>query len=62
MHNGNVPHDRELLEALPGVGKKTAGVFVAQQTNGDAFPVDTHIKRCRYTVGKLANNNDPNKN
>ena len=59
-YNGNVPHDRELLEALPGVGKKTAGVFIAQQTNGDAFPVDTHIKRCAHRW-KLSNNNDPNK-
>ncbi|MDA8774071.1 endonuclease III, partial [Chlamydiia bacterium] len=59
-YNGKVPHDRSLLEALPGVGKKTAGVFIAQQTCGNAFPVDTHIKRCAHRW-KLSKNNDPNK-
>ena len=42
---GAVPDDFEGLEALPGVGHKTAGVVMAQAFGRDAFPVDTHIHR-----------------
>ena len=42
---GEVPADFELLEALPGVGHKTASVVMAQAFGVPAFPVDTHIHR-----------------
>ena len=42
---GEVPADLEALEALPGVGHKTASVVMAQAFGVPAFPVDTHIHR-----------------
>jgi len=44
-HEGRVPADFEALEALPGVGHKTASVVMAQAFGRPAFPVDTHIHR-----------------
>ncbi|MEM9863789.1 MAG: endonuclease III [Myxococcota bacterium] len=44
-HGGDVPASLEALEALPGVGHKTAQVVVAQAFGIPAFPVDTHIHR-----------------
>lgn len=44
-HNGQVPQTFEELEALPGVGHKTASVVMAQAFGVPAFPVDTHINR-----------------
>ena len=44
-HGGKVPASFEALEALPGVGHKTAGVVMAQAFGVPAFPVDTHIHR-----------------
>lgn len=44
-HGGNVPCAFEALEALPGVGHKTASVVMAQAFGQPAFPVDTHIHR-----------------
>lgn len=44
-HNGKVPATFEELEALPGVGHKTASVVMAQAFGMPAFPVDTHIFR-----------------
>ncbi len=44
-HGGQVPADFEALEALPGVGHKTASVVMAQAFGVPAFPVDTHIHR-----------------
>ena len=45
LHEGNVPNNFKDLEALPGVGHKTASVVMAQAFNVPAFPVDTHIHR-----------------
>lgn len=45
-HGGTVPRDLAALEALPGVGHKTASVVMAQAFGEPAFPVDTHIHRC----------------
>lgn len=50
-YNGAVPQDIELLEALPGVGHKTASVVVSQAFGIPAFPVDTHIHRLMYRWG-----------
>jgi endonuclease-3 len=44
-HQGNVPQTFEELEALPGVGHKTASVVMSQAFGVPAFPVDTHIHR-----------------
>ena len=44
-HAGRVPQSFEELEALPGVGHKTASVVMAQAFGEPAFPVDTHIHR-----------------
>jgi endonuclease-3 len=44
-HGGKVPADFESLEALPGVGHKTASVVMSQAFGVPAFPVDTHIHR-----------------
>ncbi len=45
QHGGSVPRTFEELEALPGVGHKTASVVMAQAFGIPAFPVDTHIHR-----------------
>ena len=44
-HGGRVPRSFEQLEALPGVGHKTASVVMAQAFGVPSFPVDTHIHR-----------------
>ena len=55
-HGGAVPQSFEELEALPGVGHKTASVVMAQAFGVPAFPVDTHIhrlaQRWKLTSGK----------
>ncbi|WP_312923897.1 endonuclease III [Empedobacter brevis] len=55
-HNGEVPESFEELEALPGVGHKTASVVMSQWFGHPAFPVDTHIHRLmklwKLTKGK----------
>ena len=45
VHGGRVPADFDGLEALPGVGHKTASVVMSQAFGVPAFPVDTHIHR-----------------
>lgn len=45
QHKGLVPESFEALEALPGVGHKTASVVMSQAFGHPAFPVDTHIHR-----------------
>lgn len=48
---GRVPNSLEELEALPGVGHKTASVVMTQGFDQPAFPVDTHIHRCAKRWG-----------
>lgn len=50
-HRGKVPETFEDLEALPGVGHKTASVVMAQAFGIPAFPVDTHIHRLAHRWG-----------
>jgi endonuclease-3 len=45
QHGGEVPASFEALEALPGVGHKTASVVMSQAFGVPAFPIDTHIHR-----------------
>ncbi|WP_116108368.1 endonuclease III [Lewinella sp. IMCC34191] len=47
-HGGRVPSTFAELEALPGVGHKTASVVMSQAFGVPAFPVDTHIHRLAY--------------
>lgn len=50
-HQGQVPADFLALEALPGVGHKTAGVVMSHAFGVPAFPVDTHIHRLAWRWG-----------
>jgi endonuclease-3 len=56
QHGGQVPRTFAELEALPGVGHKTASVVMAQAFGVPAFPVDTHIhrlaQRWKLTTGR----------
>lgn len=45
LHNNAVPHDRAALEALPGVGRKTANVVLNEAFDEHTFAVDTHVFR-----------------
>ncbi len=50
-HGGEVPAEREALEALPGVGRKTASVVLGQAFGVPAFAVDTHVGRVCERLG-----------
>jgi len=56
-HGGEVPDNFEDLEALPGVGHKTASVVMAQSFGVPAFPVDTHIHRLAARWGLSSGRN-----
>ena len=56
-HQGNIPNTFEELEALPGVGHKTAGVVLAQAFGIPAFPIDTHIHRLAARWGLSSGRN-----
>jgi len=51
LHNSTVPDDREALEALPGVGRKTANVVLNTAFGHPAMAVDTHIFRVSNRTG-----------
>ena len=57
-YNGEVPDDFTSLEALPGVGHKTASVVMSQWFGFPAFPVDTHIHRLAQRWGLTKKNNN----
>ncbi|MDI3328684.1 MAG: endonuclease III [Alicyclobacillaceae bacterium] len=50
-HGGEVPADREALEALPGVGRKTANVVLSNAFGVPAIAVDTHVFRVANRIG-----------
>jgi endonuclease-3 len=50
-HGGEVPADRDLLEKLPGVGRKTANVVMNTAFGAETFAVDTHIFRVGNRTG-----------
>lgn len=50
-YGGQVPRTREALMALPGVGRKTANVVLANAFNIPAFAVDTHVLRVSRRLG-----------
>ena len=51
LHDGEVPHTREALEALPGVGRKTANVVLNTEFGEPTIAVDTHIFRVSNRTG-----------
>jgi endonuclease-3 len=57
-HNSEVPHDREALEALPGVGRKTANVVLMEIFGEGTIAVDTHVFRVANRTG-LADGKTP---
>lgn len=56
-HGGVVPRSFEALEALPGVGHKTASVVMSQAFGVPAFPIDTHIHRLARRWGLSSGKN-----
>lgn len=56
-YNGIVPRDRDELIEFPGVGRKTANVFLSEYYNEPAIAVDTHVERVSKRL-RLANKND----
>ncbi len=50
-YDGNVPNDRDALETLPGVGRKTANVVMNVAFGAETFAVDTHIFRVGNRTG-----------
>ena len=60
LHDGQVPHDRAALEALPGVGRKTANVVLNVAFGEPTIAVDTHIFRIANRTG-LAPGASPDK-
>jgi endonuclease-3 len=56
-HGGQVPRSREALEALPGVGRKTANVVLNSAFGEETFAVDTHIFRVGNRTGMATGKN-----
>ena len=56
-HGGEVPGDRELLEALPGVGRKTANVVLNMAFGRPTMAVDTHVFRVANRIGLVTAKN-----
>ncbi len=56
-YHGKVPEEFQALEALPGIGHKTASVVMAQAFHTPCFPVDTHIHRCAKRWGLSSGKN-----
>lgn len=56
-YNGIVPNNRNYLESLPGVGRKTCNVVLSHLFNEPAIAVDTHVERVSKRLG-IANQND----
>lgn len=50
-YKGVVPNNREYLESLPGVGRKTTNVVLSELFDEPFIAVDTHIKRVSYRLG-----------
>lgn len=58
-HGGEVPHDRQALQKLKGVGRKTANVVSAVLWGDDVMPVDTHVFRVSERIGLTHNSPSP---
>ena len=58
-YGGVVPHSFEDLVKLPGVGTKTAGVFLLERGDRPAIPVDTHVSRVSIRLGYAKSGDSP---
>ncbi len=58
-YNGIVPKDRDLLIKLPGVGRKTANVFLGEFYNIPCIAVDTHVERVSKRLKLASKKDDP---
>ena len=56
--DGVVPADREYLESMPGIGRKTTNVFLSEFYNYPAIAVDTHVERVSKRLGLCPKNSD----
>ena len=56
--DGVVPTDREYLESMPGIGRKTTNVFLSEFYNYPAIAVDTHVERVSKRLGLCPKNSD----
>ncbi len=57
--HGKVPNNREYLESLPGVGRKTANVVLSNLFNEPCIAVDTHVTRVSIRLGLAKEGDDP---
>ena len=57
-YEGKVPNDRKYLESLPGVGRKTCNVVLANIYNVPAIAVDTHVARVAKRLALAKENDD----
>lgn len=60
-YEGQVPSDFELLQRLPGIGRKTANVIVAVAFGQPGLAVDTHVLRVSKRLGLVGEDADPTK-
>lgn len=58
-YNGIVPNNREFLESLPGVGRKTANVVLSNLFNVPCIAVDTHVERVSKRLGLVKKSDNP---
>ena len=58
-HNGKLPNNREYLESLPGVGRKTANVVLSNIFNVPCIAVDTHVSRVSKRLNIAKEKDDP---
>ena len=56
-----IPNDRKYIESLPGVGRKTANVFLSNIYEEQAIAVDTHVSRVSKRLGLVNKNDDVSK-
>ena len=56
-----IPNDRQFIESLPGVGHKTANVFLSNIYHEDAIAVDTHVARVSKRLGLVNKSDDVSK-
>ena len=55
---GGIPNDRAFIESLPGVGRKTANVFLSNIYSENCIAVDTHVARVSKRLGISSNSDD----
>ena len=60
-YQGKIPHEISKLKTLPGVGQKTASVFLGEIDNKEYIPVDTHILRICKRLNIVSDKYDANK-